>query len=117
MGGAPMNKYLMMSAAAVLAGTANTAANAGAHSFTFGTAYGGSYCDGGTVYNESGSIVWWKHTNDDCAGGVSYGVGVVIKSPACTYPPTGVEFKCLILSDNYFCQNDGLCSWGISYAL
>jgi len=42
---------------------------------------------------------------------------VVIKSPACTYPPTGVEFKCLILSDNYFCQNDGLCSWGISYAL
>jgi len=114
-----MNKYLVMSAAAFLAGTASTTANARTHSFMFTTVYGNAYCDGGTVY-ETGTIssLWtWAHTNNNCAGGVSYGVGVRGKSPACTYPPTGAEFLCAVMSDTYFCQNLGLCSWAISYAL
>jgi len=110
-----MNKYLMMSAAAVLAGTASTAANA-SHSFTFGTAYGGSYCDGGTVLQQT-SIWSWAHTNNNCAGGTSYGIGVLGKAAAVVYPPTATGFKAAVMSDVYFCQNDGLCSWAISYAL
>jgi len=114
-----MNEYLMMSAAAVLAGTASGAANAATHSFTFASAYGNPYCDGGTVYETgTNSTLWtWAHTNNNCAGGVSYGFGVRGKSPACIYPPTGIEFICAVMSDPYFCQNDGLCSWSISYAL
>ncbi|HTK79697.1 MAG TPA: hypothetical protein VL286_04590 [Rhizomicrobium sp.] len=110
-----MNKYLMMSAAAVLAGTAGTAANA-ANNFTFGTAYGGAYCDGGTVLQHT-SIWSWAHTNNNCYGGTSYGIGVLGKSAAVVYPPTGLGFKSAVMSDVYFCQNDGLCSWAISYAL
>src|ERR1051326_6877044 len=115
MEGSPMNKYLMMSAAAVLAGAASSAANA-ANSFTFGTVNGGSYCDGGTGLQKT-SIWTWAHTNNNCAGGTSYGLGVLGKAVACKYPPTGAEFKCAVMSDPYFCQNDGLCSWSISYAL
>jgi len=112
-----MNKYLMMSAAAVLAGTASTAANAVRHSFAFATNYGGgSYCDGGIVY-QNGSIWSWAHTDNNCGGGISYGLGVPGKAAACTYPPTGAEFKCAVMSDTYLCQNDGLCSYTLSYAL
>jgi hypothetical protein len=74
-----MNKYLMLSAAAVMA---STTANAGTfvHSFTFGTSGGGAYCDGGNVYS-SGTNIWaWQHTNNNCSGGVSYGQGLVGKN-------------------------------------
>ena len=79
-----MNKYLMLTAAAVLAGTAS--ANARTYSFTFGTANGGVYCDGGTVYTGrdrgiySGAVWSWQHTNNNCAGGVSNGQGILGKT-------------------------------------
>ncbi|MGD0192820.1 MAG: hypothetical protein ABSD74_18935 [Rhizomicrobium sp.] len=41
-----MNKYLLMSAAAALATTAAGSAQAGSFSVHYGTAGGGSYCDG-----------------------------------------------------------------------
>ena len=65
-----MNRYLMMSAAALLAGTVS--ANAGQQEFTFGTAGGGAYCDGGTGYWAKHTY-WWIHTNADCAGAVYIG--------------------------------------------
>jgi hypothetical protein len=69
-----MNKYLMMSAAAALVSTAAQAGTA-VHSWTFGTAGGGSYCDGGTLYTNGSSVWGWQHTNNDCAGGLSNGNG------------------------------------------
>jgi hypothetical protein len=93
-----MNKYLMLSAAAVMA---STAANAGTltHSFTFGTSGGGSYCDGGSVYT-SGATVWsWQHTNNNCGGGVSFGQGIVAKN--------AVLGKSANMSDNFESKNYG----------
>jgi hypothetical protein len=78
-----MNKYLMLSAAAVLASTGANAS--GVHSFQFGTAYGGSYCDGGTAYTgvdggaNSGAVRAWIHTNNNCASGTSQGIGLLGK--------------------------------------
>jgi len=86
-----MNKYLMMSAAAVLA---STGANAGTHSFTFGTAGGGSYCDGGTA-NTGGGVGAWQHTNNNCASGLSTGQGLLGKMVA-------LGSKGYDMSDNYF---------------
>jgi hypothetical protein len=86
-----MNKYLMLSAAAVVASA--TGANAGTHSFTFGTAGGGSYCDGGTA--TTNGIVWaWQHTNNNCYGGVSTGQGLLGKVKGMG--------KIADMSDNYF---------------
>jgi hypothetical protein len=78
-----MNKYLMLSAAAVLAGTAG--ANAGTHSFTFATAGGTAYCDGGTVATGvdggalGGGVRAWVHSNNNCASGTSQGLGLLGK--------------------------------------
>ena len=60
-----MNKYLMMTAAALLASTGG--ANAGQQQFTFGTSGGQPYCDGGTGA-WSGNIYIWEHLNADCNG-------------------------------------------------
>jgi len=61
-----MNKYLMLSAAALLAGTA-AAQGYETQKFSFGTAGGNSYCDGGEgVW--SGNLYTWNHLNADCAG-------------------------------------------------
>jgi hypothetical protein len=103
-----MNKYLMLSAAAVLA---TTGASAGTfqHSFTFGTSGGGAYCDGGSVYT-SGSTVWsWQHTNNNCASGVSYGQGHLSKN--------GTLGKAADMSDNYFGKNYGIFSEYLNYTL
>lgn len=88
-----MNKYLLMSAAALLAGTG--AANAGTHSFVFGSQGGGSFCDGGTVVTGlSGGISdAWKHTNTNCSSGTSQGGGLFGKVEG-----LGRVFE---LSDNY----------------
>ena len=90
-----MNKYLMMSAAAVLATTAGANAGTLLHSFTFGTPSGGSYCDGGSVYSSGASIWAWQHTNNNCAGGVSTGQGLVGKLTALGYAAGD-------MSDNYY---------------
>lgn len=95
--GIHMNKYLMLSAAAVL-GTA-TGANAGSPvaSFQFGTAGGGSYCDGGTAYTSGSGLMSWQHTNNNCSGGVSYGQGQQSKG---TSVGKGAD-----MSDNFFAKN------------
>ena len=103
-----MNKYLMLSAAAVLA---STAAQAGTfqHSFTFGTSGGSPYCDGGNVYT-SGATVWsWQHTNNNCASGVSYGQGLLEKS--------GTYGKGANMSDNYYGKNYGIFTTYLNYNL
>jgi hypothetical protein len=102
-----MNKYLLMSAAAVLASTG--AATAGTHSFTFGTTYGGSYCDGGTATTGlSGGADAWIHTNNNCASGTSQGAGVLGK--------TSIG-KIYANSDNYLAKNDGIYNEYLSYTL
>ena len=66
-----MNKYLMLSAAAVLSSV--TAVHAGTYCFGFATNGGGSYCDGGMIFTGldggafGGSLRAWRHTN--CSGG------------------------------------------------
>jgi hypothetical protein len=104
-----MNKYLMLSAAAVMA---SSAANAGTflHAFTFGTGGGGSYCDGGSVYSSGTSIWSWRHTNNNCAGGVSEGQGVVGGLLAGT-------IKGGNMSDTFYGQNYGAFSVYLSYTL
>jgi hypothetical protein len=92
-----VNKYLMLSAAALLAGTTGTEAGTAAHSFQFASASGGSYCDGGTVYTNGSSIWSWQHTNNDCAGGVGSGNGRLGKQ--------GESFKGADMSDNSFAEN------------
>ena len=102
-----MNKYLMMSAAAVLASTgANTATAA---SFQFGTAGGGSYCDGGTLTHNSGAAYSWQHTNANCASAVSYGQGLLGK--------TAGLGKISNMSDTYFGQLYGIFSEYLSYTM
>jgi len=103
-----MNKYLMLSAAAVFAATG---ANAGTfqHSFTFGTSGGGAYCDGGNVYT-SGATVWsWTHTNANCASAVSFGQGLLEKS--------GVYGKNANMSDNYESKLYGSNYFYLNYTL
>jgi hypothetical protein len=97
-----MNKYLMLSAAAVLA---STVANAGTaqHTFTFQTAGGFSYCDGGTVYTSGASVWSWQHTNADCEGTTTEGQGLVGKLDA-------VKGKVAAVSDTYLGQIYGIFS-------
>lgn len=88
-----MNRYLLLSAAAVLAGT--TQANA--TSFTFASSGGASYCDSGAVTTGlSGGVAWaWTHINPNCAGGTSQGAGLVAKNKAVARQGFA------LLSDNY----------------
>ena len=104
-----MNKYLMLSAAAFLA---STGAHAGTllYSFQFGTAGGGSYCDGGTVYSNGLPIMSWQHTNNNCSGGVSYGMGSAAKF-------AGLKGKYALMSDSYFAQSYGIFSEYLGYLL
>jgi len=108
-----MNKYLMMSAAALLATTGATGANAGTSvgSFQFGTAGGGSYCDGGHAYTNGAGLRAWQHLNNNCASGVSVGQGQLTKLPA-TLGGKGSD-----MSDPLFCQNYGQCNTYINYQL
>ncbi|HWE07102.1 MAG TPA: hypothetical protein VG274_10360 [Rhizomicrobium sp.] len=104
-----MNKYLMLSAAAVLASATGAYAGTFQHSFTFGTAGGSPYCDGGSVYT-SGATVWsWQHTNNNCSGGVSYGQGLLEKN--------GLYGKNANMSDNFFGKNYGIFSEYLNYVL
>ncbi len=106
-----MNKYLMLSAAAALVGTAGSAS---ASSFTFGTSGGGSYCDGGTV---SGSdLRAWVHTNNNCAGGTSIGQGMAGKLTA--YGDfTATKGKGSDMSDNFYAKNYGSFGVVLNYQL
>ncbi len=61
-----MNKYLMMSAAAALAVSAAGEADAGTSSVHFGTASGGSYCDG-LILHHSGHLYVGLHVYTHCS--------------------------------------------------
>lgn len=105
-----MNKYLMLSAAAVLASGAS--AYAGTHTFTFGTSGGGSYCDGGTVVTAIGgnkAVRAWKHTNNNCASGTSEGQGLVGKTKGLG--------SISLMSDTFYGKNYGIFSEQLSYSL
>jgi hypothetical protein len=104
-----MNKYLMLSAAGILAAT-NANAGTVLYSFQFGTASGGAYCDGGTVYSNGLPVMSWQHTNNDCAGGMSEGVGTATKFP-------GLKGKYALMSDSIFAQEYGIFSEYISVLL
>lgn len=104
-----MNKYLLMSAAAVLASTG--AATAGTHSFTFATASGTAYCDGGTATTglSSGVADAWKHTNNNCASGTSMGGGLLGKVHGLG--------KVYDNSDNFEAKNYGVYTEQLAYVL
>jgi hypothetical protein len=105
-----MNKYLMLSAAAVLASSAS--AYAGTHTFTFGTADGGAYCDGGTVNTDIGgnkAVRAWTHTNNNCASGTSEGQGLLGKVKG-----LGTSSE---MSDTFYGKNYDIFSIQIAYTL
>ena len=108
-----MNKYLMLSAAAALVGTAGSA-NAGSliNTFQFGTAGGGSYCDGGAAFTSGGGLRSWIHTNNNCGGATSQGQGLVGKL-------SEVGFKGADMSDMLFCKNYGFsaCNTYVNFQL
>lgn len=107
-----MNKYLLLSAAAVFAGT--TAAGAGTYCFAFGTG-GGSYCDGGRVTTGvdggdlNGAVRAWVHTNANCSGGTSQGYGFLSKVPGLG--------KVSNMSDTFYAKYYGNFSTAVSYTL
>ena len=61
-----MNKYLLMSAAAALATTAAGTAQAGTYSVHFGTASGGSYCDG-EIGTSNAGVYAGRHIYTKCS--------------------------------------------------
>ena len=108
-----MNKYLMLSAAAVIAGT--VAADARTYCFHFATFDGGDYCDGGRISTGvdggalSGAARAWSHLNNNCASGVSQGYGLLAKT-------SGIG-EVSVMSDDYFARNYGNFSSALSFIL
>jgi len=99
-----MNKYLMLSAAAVLGTTAAADAGTLKHSFVFASINGQTFCDGGTVYT-SGATIWsWQH--DNCGEATTFGQGLVGKNKTLG-----------LLADNYFAQQYGIYSTYLNYVL
>jgi hypothetical protein len=109
-----MNKYLMLTAAAVLATTASASAGS-CFSFTMATFDGGAYCDGGRISTGvdggalSGAVRAWVHTNNNCNSGTSQGQGLLAKI-------AGLG-KSSVMSDTYFAKNYGIYSEQLSFAL
>jgi hypothetical protein len=72
-----MNKYLMLSAAAVFAGAAP--ATAAVHGFAFGTLGGAPVCDTASVVT-NGSVWAWQHDFTNCGSSIiSTGQGLLSK--------------------------------------
>ena len=110
-----MNKYLMLTAASVLATTASASAGGNCYMFTFATANGAPYCDGGTIRTGldggafSGAVRAWQHTNNNCAGGVSSGYGLLGK--------VNELGKVSFMSDSIEAQNYRDFSYSVNYTL
>ncbi len=104
-----MNKYLMLSAAALIATTAGAnAKGTPLTQFTFGSSGGGAYCDGGTLHKTTATAWAWTH-NYEAACGYSYnafGQGLNGKNKA-----TG---KSADMSDNSYAHASGI---ALSYTL
>jgi hypothetical protein len=109
-----MNKYLMLTAAALLATTAGASAGGRCFSFVFNS-NGMASCDGGRVYIGvdggvlSDGVRAWVHTNNNCASGTSQGQGILGKVPGLG--------KTSIMSDTIFAKNYGIYSEQLSYGL
>jgi hypothetical protein len=107
-----MNKYWMLSAAAVLAGTA-TATASGCYTIGFGSQNGGSFCDHARVYTGvdagalSGAVRAWSHT--DCSGQTSEGQGLLARIPGLG--------KASQMSDNFYSKNYGCNYLQLGYTL
>jgi hypothetical protein len=104
-----MNKYLMLTAAALLASA--TTVDAKTYCFVFGD----DRCDGGKVFTGvddgalSGAVRAWVHTNNDCLGDTSEGYGFLSET-------SGLG-KVSLMSDDYLAKNYGSFSTAISYVL
>ena len=77
-----MNRYLMMSAAALFgsASPAFASDQAKMHTIHFGTANGGTYCDGMKFQKTGPHLAAGQHLNADCAGKVVQVIGTVDKT-------------------------------------
>jgi hypothetical protein len=106
-----MNKYLLMSTAAVIAGT--TTAGAGTYCFNFGI--NGDYCDSAMIFTGvdggafSGALRAWIHENNNCAGGTSEGYGILGK--------TNGLGKVSFMSDDFYAKNYHNFTTAVSWTL
>jgi hypothetical protein len=110
-----MNKYLMLTAAALLSSAATISADAKTYCFAFGTG-GGTYpctvyriytgVDGGALNGAVRTIVY---NNNSCLGGTSQGYGLLAKTP-------GIG-KASLMSDDFFAKNYGNYSTALSFLL
>lgn len=77
-----MNKYLMMTAAALLGSASPALAGdqAKMHTIHFMTANGGSYCDGMSFQKTGRHVASGLHLNEDCAGRDVQVIGTVDKT-------------------------------------
>jgi hypothetical protein len=104
-----MNKYLMLTAAALLSSATTVEAN------TFCFQFSGDSCDGGRLSTGvdggalSGTVRAWVHTNNNCAGGTSQGYGFLAKTPGLG--------KVSLMSDDFFAKNYGTYSIAVSWNL
>lgn len=108
-----MNRYLMLSAAALFAGT--TCAGAGTYCFGFNSVGASAFCDGGELVTGAysgalqGSVRAWIHINNNCMGGTSHGMGILGKTKDFG------DFS--TMSDNFYAKNYGDYSLALQYAL
>lgn len=108
-----MNRYLMLTAAGLLA--SNTGASAGTFCFTFASSVGDPYCDGGRVSTgvdggaHGGAVRSWVHTSANCVGGTGQGQGLLGKIPGLG--------KISNMSDTYLAKYYGMFSEQLSYTL
>jgi hypothetical protein len=108
-----MNKYLILSAAGLLASTA--IAGAKTYCFHFQPNTSGSYCDGGMITTDvdkgalGGAVRAWVHLSNNCVGGTSQGYGFRSRVRG----SGGVS----LMSDDYFARNYGNFETAVTYAL
>lgn len=103
-----MNKYLMLSAAALLVSTAG--ANAAVYTFDF--AWDGQWsCQGGILITQDKGIkrAAWTDTDNNCAGGTSEGAGILTKVKGLG--------EVYVMSDTQLGKNYGIFSEQISWTL
>jgi hypothetical protein len=110
-----MNKYLILSAAGLLASSAIAGAKTYCFHFQPNTSGGGSYCDGGMISTRvdrgalGGAVRAWVHLSNNCVGGTSEGYGVRSKVRG--------SGSLSLMSDDYLAKNYGNFHTAVSYAL
>jgi hypothetical protein len=97
-----MNKYLLMSAAAALATSAAGTAQASSYSVHFGTADGGSYCDG-EIGTATGNVYAGTHHFTACGTTFTNLVTEGLSGKIGTVP--GKSKKAVLFSDDTYAYN------------